>query len=86
MLANFINKKDPILTEEFDSNHKKYRNVLSTLVKKCKQASYDKYFERNENNIKNTWKEIKSFISLKTVVFIVLSVLSLKSGDTITNL
>ena len=64
LLANFINKKDPILKEEFHTNYKKYRNLLSTLMKKSKQASYDKYFERNWNNIKNTWKEIKSLISL----------------------
>ena len=29
-------------------------------MKKIKQAYYDKYFERNWNNIKNTWKGIKS--------------------------
>ena len=56
LLANFINKKDPILKEEFHTNYKKYRNLLSTLMKKIKQASYDKYFEKNWNNIKNTWK------------------------------
>ena len=47
LLTNFINKKDPILKEEFHTNYKKYRNLLSTLMKKSKQAYYDKYFERN---------------------------------------
>ena len=28
-------------------------------MKKSKQAYYEKYSERNWNNIKNTWKEIK---------------------------
>ena len=65
LLTNFINKKDPILKEEFHSHYKKYRNLLSTLIKKSKQAYYDKYFEKNWNNIKNTWKRIKSLISLK---------------------
>ena len=36
-------------------------------MKKSKLAYYDKYFEKNWNNIKNTWKGIKSLISLKTV-------------------
>ena len=85
LLANFINKKDPILKEEFHTNYKKYRNLLSTLMKKSKQAYYDKYFERNWNNIKNTWKGIKSLISLKTVASSVPTVLSLDNGDTITN-
>ena len=42
LLVNFINKKDPILKEEFHSNYKKYRNLLSTLMKKSKHAYYDK--------------------------------------------
>ena len=71
---NFINKKDPVLKEEFHTKYKIYRNLLSTLMKKSKQVYYEKYFERNWNNIKNTWKGIK-----------VPTVLSLDNGDTITN-
>ena len=37
---------DPVLKEEFHTNYKKYRNLLSTLMKKSKQAYYDKYFEK----------------------------------------
>ena len=85
LLANFINKKDPILKEEFDTNYKKYRNLFSTLTKKSKQAYYDKYFERDWNNIKNTWKIIKLLFSLKTVASSVLTALSFDDGDTITN-
>ena len=85
MLTDFINKKDPILKEEFHTNYKKYRNLLSTLMKKSKQAYYDKYFEKNWNNIKNTWKGIKSLISLKTKASSVPTVVSLENGDIITN-
>ena len=85
LLKNSINKKDPVLKEEFHTNYKKYRNLLSTLMKKSKQAYYDKYFEKNWNNIKNTWKEIKSLISLKTVACNIPTVLSLDNGDTVTN-
>ena len=85
LLKNFINKKDPILKEEFHTNYKKYRNLLSTLMKKQKQAYYDKYFERDWSIIKNTWKGIKSLISLKTVASNVPTVLSLDNGDTVTN-
>ena len=85
LLANFINKKDPILREEFHTNYKKYRNLPSTLMKKSKQAYYDRYFERNCNISKSTWKGIKSLISLKTIASSVPTVLSLDNGDTITN-
>ena len=54
-------------------------------MKKSKQAYYDKYFEKNWNNIKNTWKEIKSLISRKTVASNILTVLSLDNVDTVTN-
>ena len=54
-------------------------------MKKSKQAYHDKYFETNWNNIKNTWKGIKSLISLKTVVSSVSTVPSLNSGDTVIN-
>ena len=77
LLTNFINKKDPILKEECHTNYKKYRNLLSTLMKKSKQAYYDRYFEKNWKNIKNTWKGIKSLISLKTVASSIPTVLSL---------
>ena len=47
LLVNFINKKDPILKEETQTNQKKYRKLLSSLVKRSKYAFYDKYFETN---------------------------------------
>ena len=51
-------------------------------MKKSKQAYYDKYFERNWNNIKNTWKGTKPLISLKTLASIVPTA---DNGDTIAN-
>ena len=54
-------------------------------MKKSKQACYDKYFERNWNNVKNIRKGIKSLISLKTVASHVTTVLSLDKDDTIIN-
>ena len=53
-LKNKLPKEDPVLKEEFHTNCKKYRNLVSTLMKKSKQAYYDKSFERNWNSIKNT--------------------------------
>ena len=85
LLTYYINKRDPILKEEFHTKYKIYRNLLSTLMKKSKQAYCDKYFERNWNNTKNAWKGIKSLISLKTAASRVPTVLSLNNGDTILN-
>ena len=54
-------------------------------MKRSKQAYYDKFFERNRNDIKNTWKGIKSLISLNALATHVPTVLSLVNGDAITN-
>ena len=54
-------------------------------MEKSKQVYYDKCFERNWNYIKNTWKGIKSLVSLKTVASNTSTALSLDNGDTITN-
>ena len=54
-------------------------------MKKSKQAFYDKYFEGNWENFKNTWKRIKSLISLETVASSIPTVLSLDNGGTRTN-
>ena len=54
-------------------------------MKKSKQAYYDKYFEKNWNNIKNTWKRIKSLVSLKAVASNVPTGLSFDNGDTVTH-
>ena len=76
LLTYFISKKTLYSKRNFTLT-KKYRNLLSTLTKKSKQAYYDEYFERNWNNIKNTWKGIKLLISLKTGASILPTVLSL---------
>ena len=46
-------------------------------MKKSKQAYFDKYFDTNWDNIKNTWKGIKSLISLNPINSSVPSVNSL---------
>ena len=38
LLTNFINKKDPVLKDGFHTKYKNCRNLLSTLMKKSKQA------------------------------------------------
>ena len=39
--------------------------MVSTLLKKSKICYYNQYFEANMNNIKSTWKGIKSIITIK---------------------
>ena len=49
----------------FHQEYKTYRNSLSTFLEQS-EKSYNNYFRNNINNIKNTWKGIKSIISLNS--------------------
>ena len=44
-LTKFINTKSLIWKEETHIEYKNYRNLVSILMKKSKQAYYNKYFE-----------------------------------------
>ena len=65
IFKKYINKKDPHIKEELHQKYKHYRNIIATIMKKSKQNNLTKHFESNIKNLKNTWKGIKSIISLK---------------------
>ena len=77
LMKKFINKKDPQKKAKCHKNYKKYRNLLSTLLKESKQIYYTKYFENNWNNIRNILKGIKTIISFKNITIQFLTQLSL---------
>ena len=58
--------KKCIKWDDYNQEFKTYTNSLSTLLKQSKKSYYNNYFRNNINNIKNTWKGIKSIISLNT--------------------
>ena len=43
-----------------------FRNRVNRELKKDKRNYYTKYFEENNNNIKNTWEGIRSIINIKS--------------------
>ena len=58
--------------------------MLFTIFKKRKSNYYNQYFRAIMNNIKNTWKEIKSIITIKNLLSDIPKSLSY-NGLTITN-
>ena len=66
LLKKFITAKDPQVKERY-KEYKNYRNMLSTISKQSKTNYYNHYFETNWNNIKNTWKGIKSILNIKSI-------------------
>ena len=57
--------KSPVKKIEVHQKYKYYRNLLSTLMRKCKQNYYEWFFKTNLNNLKNIWKGIRSLIAIK---------------------
>ena len=84
LLKRFINSKDPQVKDIFHEQYKDYRNMLSTLLKKSRTNYYNQYFEANMNNIKNTWKGIKSILTIKNTSSDFPKCLS-SNGSTFTN-
>ena len=64
--SKFIKLKDLHIKTEAENKDKKYRNLISTLLKWSKQSYFTKLFQDNIKNLKNTWKVIKSVISNQT--------------------
>ena len=52
---------------ELHNNYKNHRNLLSTLIKQSKHKYFNKYFEDNWHNMKNTCKVIKYIITLNNL-------------------
>ena len=67
LLKKLINKKDPQIKAECHKKNKKYRNLLSKLLKESKQIYYTEYFESIWNKIRDTWKGIKTIILVKNI-------------------
>ena len=59
-----MKSKDPQAKEHHHIKYKTSKNMLSTLMKKRKMNYYNHYFKNNWDNIKNTWKGIKSILNI----------------------
>ena len=67
LIKKFITAKDPQVKECFRNEYKDCRNMLSKILKQSKTNYYNHYFKANWNNIKNTWKGIKSILNIKII-------------------
>ena len=65
LLKKYITAKDPQIKERYHKEYKDYRNMLSTILKQSKTNQENDYFKSNWNNIKNTWKDIISVLTIK---------------------
>ena len=85
IFKNYIKKQELSQKSELHNNYKIYRNLISALMKRSNQNYYSKYFESNLTNIKNTWKGIKSVISMRNSSSITPTLLTVQN-ETVDNL
>ena len=58
-----LNKDNPH-RDDILVRYKKYRNLIVTLQRKSKELYFQSYFEKNKNDVKKTWKGIKSILAI----------------------
>ena len=51
---------------EYNLQYKILRNTIVNLIRISKKNHFQKYFQNNKNNIRNTWKGIKNIISFNS--------------------
>ena len=62
----FVKAKDSDLKTELCNQYKTLRNKVNDDIRDSKKIYFQNFFVKNANNIKNTWKGIKSIICLKS--------------------
>ena len=69
-LKRSINEKNKLFkkylinrTPENGANYRNYGNKLRTMIRKAEINYYRKIFDQKENNIKNLWKHLGSFLN-----------------------
>ena len=66
LYRKFIKAKDPLIKEQYHKNYKDLRNQIVLICRESKKMYYQIFFNENSNDLKKTWKGIKSIINIKT--------------------
>ena len=68
MYGKFIKAKDAEIKEDYHRQFKELRNQIVNCCRISKNTYYRQYFTEYSNNIKNTWKGIKTLININSTV------------------
>ena len=60
----FIKVTEKKRKEELKNKYKKLRNSITSKIRHNKKKYYENYFNENSDNLRNTWRGIKSIINL----------------------
>ena len=80
------NLYDKVIKSNFEQNcldkYKKYRNILTTVLRKAKQMHHDAQFERDKHNSKKTWNHINELLNKKSTSQNATKIQTLERKDT----
>ena len=62
----FIKEKDKEKKESLKSQYKKIRNLITSKTRANKKKHYETFFDKNSDNLRNTWRGIKSIINISS--------------------
>ena len=84
LLKKLITTNDPQVKERYHKEYKYYKNLVSTTLKQNKTDYCNHYLGSNWNSIKNTWKGVKSILTVQNISADILKNLN-EEGTTISN-
>ena len=65
LYKKYVKSKNPTIKENYHKQFKEIRNEIVDDIRESKKQFYQSYFSKNSNNIKETWKGIKTIINIK---------------------
>ena len=68
LYKKFIKAKNKEVKQDYHVRYKQLRNHIVTLCRISKKIYYQNFFAEHANDMKNTWKGIKSLINLKGTI------------------
>ncbi|MCH2405870.1 MAG: reverse transcriptase family protein, partial [Nitrosopumilus sp.] len=66
LYKKFIKAKNEVIKASYHKKYKSLRNQIVTLCRLSKKDHYQRLFSDNSDNLRNTWRGIKSIISLNS--------------------
>ena len=64
LYSGFVKEKDTTKKDNIKSKYKTLKNTITAKIRADKKKYYEDFFEKNSDNLRNTWRGIKSIINI----------------------
>ena len=66
LYSGFLKEKDMNKKAEIKSKYKTLRNKITAKIRVDKKKHFEDFFDKNSDNLRNTWRGIKSIINIRS--------------------